>query len=286
VHLRVGEQARAARCLCFEYDDEVQRDRACHNLLHKFQRIEEKMQSLLTPDGGRLSLIEPYRAQRRDSYRLYLMFIADFEQLRGHAAISKAVGSIKTMCTELLAGSGLPPRQCFIAQGFDGDLKPSVRNVRGRYAMAWIEASLDELQTVCSVDPTTLLDFSSIDEQGARLAGTMAHTGAGGEILAGLYRAVKINPHSQLVSSTQRIEARIDGDRFLYSVEMPNIEGGLFSTREGCISPVGREAIRFIGLESSREFAAWAAGVVLAAEFNLAVEIARQRLYRPPDERA
>ncbi|MDH5743381.1 MAG: hypothetical protein OEZ52_07545, partial [Candidatus Aminicenantes bacterium] len=62
-------------------------------------------------------------------------------------------------------------------------------------------------------------------------------------------------------------------------VELPNIEVGVVSSREGLVSPVGREALRIMGIKTAKEFAASVAAQVLAGEFNLALEISREKLY-------
>ena len=72
---------------------------------------------------------------------------------------------------------------------------------------------------------------------------------------------------------------RIEKNEVVYGVELPNIEVGIASTREGLISPVGREALRIMGIRTAREFCASLAAQVLAGEFNLALEISRERLY-------
>ena len=71
---------------------------------------------------------------------------------------------------------------------------------------------------------------------------------------------------------------KVKGD-VVYRVELPNVEVGIASTREGLISPVGREALRIMGVRTAKEFAASLAAQVLAGEFNLALEISREKLY-------
>lgn len=47
----------------------------------------------------------------------------------------------------------------------------------------------------------------------------------------------------------------------------------------GFIPPSGREALRIMNIHSARDFAASLAAQVLAGEFNLALEISREKLY-------
>jgi hypothetical protein len=61
---------------------------------------------------------------------------------------------------------------------------------------------------------------------------------------------------SELVSLFQNIYARIDKKDVIYDVELPNVEVGVLSTPEGLIPPVGREALKIMGVRTAREFAA------------------------------
>jgi hydroxymethylglutaryl-CoA reductase len=101
----------------------------------------------------------------------------------------------------------------------------------------------------------------------------------GGEILPAVYKATQVNPQSPLVSSFQTISAGVENGEVVYRVELPNVEVGVFSTREGIISPSAREALRIMGIQTAREFAASLVAQVLAGEFNLALEISREKLY-------
>ena len=137
------------------------------------------------------------------------------------------------------------------------------------------------MERVLKVDADKLVHFVRVDAQGVAKLGWFGHTGMGGELIPACYKATKINPHSPLVSATEAIQAHISDGELEYAVEMPNIEAGVLSTQEGLIPPVGREIIGLIGLNDSRDFAAWCAGLVLAAELNLSIEIARGKLYAP-----
>jgi len=53
----------------------------------------------------------------------------------------------------------------------------------------------------------------------------------------------------------------------------------VISSSEGLIPPTGREALRIMGIKTAKEFAASVASQVLAGEFNLALEISREKLY-------
>ena len=125
------------------------------------------------------------------------------------------------------------------------------------------------------------LSFVEVDGLGAKKLGCQFYSGMGGEIIPAVYRATKVNPQSCLVSSFQNIYAGMDKGDVIYRVELPNIEVGIVSTHEGLIPPAGRESLKIMGIKTAREFAASVAAQVLAGEFNLALEIARDRLYKP-----
>lgn len=123
------------------------------------------------------------------------------------------------------------------------------------------------------------LSFIEIDCTGSQKLECQFYSGMGGEIIPALYRATKVNPRSCLVSSFQNIYARVEKGDVIYGVELPNVEVGILSSQEGLIPPVGREALRIMGIQTAREFAACMAAQVLAGEFNLVVEIVRDKLY-------
>ncbi len=158
-------------------------------------------------------------------------------------------------------------------------MKPSPRNKRGRYASAQIRVPIQEFEELLKINAEEFLSFVEIDCIGSQKLGCQFYSGMGGEIIPALYRATKVNPRSCLVSSFQNIYARIDKKDVIYSVELPNVEVGILSTHEGLIPPVGREALKIMGIRTAKEFAALLAAQVLAGEFNLAVEIVRERLY-------
>ena len=167
-----------------------------------------------------------------------------------------------------------------IAQGYDGDLKPSVRNKRGRYASAEIRVPAKDFEKELNVDPDRFVSFVHLDALGARKLGCPFYSGMGGEIVPAVYKATQVNPQSPLVSSFENIYVRLDKGDVVYGVELPNVEVGIASCAEGIISPSAREALRIMGIRTAREFAASLAAQILAGEFNLALEISRERLYK------
>ena len=116
----------------------------------------------LWPKGGTLRFIsQPQNTSALEGS--YVTFIADFPEARGHHAISKAVGAVKGEIEALLHDAGLPPAGAFIAQGYDGDLKPSPRNVRGRYTRAEIAVEPEKIGEIAGVEAEQLHHFVGID---------------------------------------------------------------------------------------------------------------------------
>ena len=71
----------------------------------------------------------------------------------------------------------------------------------------------------------------------------------------------------------------IKGDNVVFGVELPNLEVGAASSTEGMICPTGREVLKFIGITDSRDFAAAAAAMTLAGEFNFTLMHLRGEMY-------
>lgn len=281
VWVEVEGKARALRALGFIFDKAKERDRALQVLQENFHLWQTLAKKHLEPWQGDLRNLECYRSRKGKQAYLFASFIADFEDYRGHHGISKTVGALKEEVEKLFQKEGIRFRHSFIAQGYDGDLKPSHRNQRGRYARGRMITPIGDFEKIAKVSVEAFLACMNLDRKGSELLGTWGHTGMGGEIIPACYKATKINPHAPLVSSMETIEAFQDGDQLIFEVTLSNVEAGVFSTEEGLIPPVGREALRIIGIHSSQAFAAWLCGLVLASELNLFIEIARGALYRP-----
>ena len=65
----------------------------------------------------------------------------------------------------------------------------------------------------------------------------------------------------------------------IFGVELLNLEVGVASSREGPICHAGREVLKMIGITNSKEFAAVAAAVTLAGEFNFTLLHIRGEMY-------
>jgi len=280
-YIQTSESARAARCLGFIFLSEKSRNQAIHVIENNLPELISKMDAKMTEFSGRTGPVEFGRAESRKGFILYVEFIADFKNARGHGDISRAVGFAKHELEKILNNTDIEYKLSMIAQGYDGDLKPSPRNKRGRFASASVRIPLEVFQDEFGTHPDRFLEMIEVDKTGSQKLGCQFYSGMGGEIIPAVYRATKLNPRSCLVSSFQNTFAGVDGSDLVYTVELPNIESGIVSCREGLIPPTGREALRIMGVRTSEEFSASLAAQVLAGEFNLALEIAREKLYKP-----
>jgi len=277
--VRVAESAAAVRCLGFLFRAEESRKKAESIIAAFLPDAKAMMRDKLSEFRGWIDSVDFDRAETNRGYVLYVEFVARFENFRGHGDISRAVGFIKRGLEERLVSQGITYDLSVIAQGHDGDLKPSPRNKRGRHASAQIRIPQSDFETLLKVDPEKFLAFVEVDFMGSQRLGCPFYSGMGGEILPAVYKATKVNPHSPLVSCFQNIYAEKDRGDIVYRVELPNIEVGVVSSREGLMSPVGRESLRIMGIRTAKEFAASVAAQVLAGEFNLALEISKEKLY-------
>ncbi len=277
--VRVTELARAARCLGFILGSENARRKAIECIQAFLPQARKKMQEEMSEFDGQISTVDFDQAETERGFILYVEFVADFLNFRGHGDISRAVGSIKKEIEQRLRTQGIEYSLSVIAQGHDGDLKPSPQNKRGRFVSAQLRIPASEFKGLLKVEPEKFLSSVEVDGVGARRLGCQFYSGMGGEIIPAVYKATKVNPHSPLVSCFQNIHCGIEGGDVLYRVELPNVEVGVVSCREGLVSPVGREAMRIMGIHTAIEFTVSVAAQVLAGEFNLALEISREKLY-------
>ncbi len=277
--VEVADRGKAVRCLGFIFETEELRRKAKHVIEAFLPEATTVMQNKMSEFGGQISSVDFNQAETQRGYLLYVDFVADFLNFRGHGDISRAVGYIKKKVEEKLQTQEVGYKLSVIAQGHDGDLKPSSRNKRGRKASAQVRIPLSEFEAFLKVEPEKFLAFVEVDAVGARELGCPFYSGMGGEIIPAVYKATKVNPQSPLVSSFQNIYAGKEKGDVIYRIELPNIEVGVVSSREGLVSPLGREAMRIMGIQTAKEFAASVAAQVLAGEFNLALEISREKLY-------
>ncbi len=277
--VNVSESGRAVRSLAFLFPTEDLRKAAIQKIEDIWPSLRKEMEENMGEFRGRALSVEFCPAEWKGRFILYVEFAVDFGNFRGHGDTSRAVGFAKRKIEEFLKENKVNFQLSIIAQGYDGDLKPSPRNKRGRYARADVHIPVEEFEKVFEMNVEKFVTSVELDRIGAQKLGCQFYSGMGGEIIPAVYKATKVNPQSSLVSSFQNIFVGIDRGDLVYSVELPNIEVGVGSNREGLIPPSGREALRIMNVHSAKDFAAALAAQVLAGEFNLALEISREKLY-------
>jgi hypothetical protein len=277
--IKVSDFGRAVRCIGYIFDSDSLRRKAIEVIQNNLPAIRSEMNDKMSEFSGHINSIDFDDTESSGDFILYIDFVAEFKNFRGHGDTSRAVGFAKTELEALLRKQGITYRLGVIAQGHDGDLKPSPHNKRGRRVSAEIRIPCQDFEQLLKLPIEKFLSFVKIDSIGAQKLGCQFYSGMGGEIIPAVFKATQINPQSPLVSSFQNINARIEKGDVIYRVELPNVEVGIASSREGLISPVGREALRIMGIRTAKEFVACLAAQVLAGEFNLALEISREKLY-------
>jgi len=278
-HVQVDELAQAVRCHGLIFDSDETRRAAQRVIEEQSDGLKEKMNDSMKEFRGVVSSVDFDALDAQEGFILYVDYVASFTNFRGHGDISRAVGFIKKEIENLLDESRIHYKLSVIAQGHDGDLKPSHKNKRGRNVSAELRLPVEEFEEFFKVDLQQFLSFVRVDALGAKRLGCPFYSGMGGEIIPAVYKATQVNPQSPLVSSFQNIYTGVESGEVFYRVELPNVEVGIFPTREGIMSPNAREALRIMGIQTAKEFAASLAAQVLAGEFNLALEISRERLY-------
>lgn len=184
------------------------------------------------------------------------------------------------MIDEFFKQENIQCRLSVIGMGRDGDLKPSPRNRRGRYVSARQCIPIKDYEKTIGRPIGDLLSYIELDRQAVlEEIGWPAYTGMGGEIIPAFYRTMKNNPRPYLVSCLQKLYAETRGGDVIFGVELPNVEVGITSSPEGIISPMAREALKIAGIHSAKEFAAAAAAVTLAGEFNFTTLHVQERMY-------
>ncbi len=239
--------------------------------------MEEKY---LAEFNGEIYEVEFARRQHHGQFYIYICFYTRFENARGHGDTSSAVGYARGRMDAEFEEKGVAYTQSLIAMGFDGDLKPSPRNRRGRYVSAQVKVPIPAYEKMSKTGIDKLMSYMEIDRQGVmQEQGGFVYSGMGGEIIPALYRGTKVNPRPYNVSCTENVYVEIKGEDVIFGVELPNLEVGATSNREGPICPTAREVLKFMGIGTSKEFAAAAAAITLAGEFNFTLLHLRGEMY-------
>ncbi len=279
--VKVGKWAGAARNLGYVFDSEEEREKAVTVAREFLPGLRVAMEEkFLTEFAGEIYEVEFVRRQHHGQFFMYTCFYTRFEHARGHGDTSSAVGFARGRMDEKFNERGVVFVQSLIAMGFDGDLKPSSRNRRGRYVSAQVEVPVVAYEKMSKNGIDKLLSYIEIDRQGVmQEQGWFLYSGMGGEIIPALYRGTKVNPRPYNVSCTENVYVEIKGENVVFGVELPNLEVGAASNREGAICPAAREVLGFMGIGTSKEFAAAAAAITLAGEFNFTLLHLRGEMY-------
>ncbi|NOR65513.1 MAG: hypothetical protein GQ468_05800 [Candidatus Scalindua sp.] len=279
--VKVGKWAGAARNLGYVFESEEDREKAVTVAKASLPALRKEMEEkFLAEFSGEIYEVEFVRRQHHGQFFIYICFYTRFENARGHGDTSAAVGFARGRLDAEFNKKGVAYSQSLIAMGFDGDLKQSPRNRRGRYVSAQVKVSIPAYEKMSKTGIDKLLSYMEIDRQGVmQEQGGFVYSGMGGEIIPALYRGTKVNPRPYNVSCTENVYVEIRGEDVIFGVELPNLEVGAASNREGLICPTAREVLKVMGIWTSKEFAAAAAAITLAGEFNFTLLHLRGEMY-------
>jgi hypothetical protein len=277
--VQVEDLATTARCMGYIFGNSKELDKARKIIEANRNQIIATVNKRIAKVNARVASLVFDQDRSGEDYFLYVCFYATLPEYRGHGEVSWSVGEARELTDALLQNAAIPFNLSVIAQGYDGDYKPSPANKRGRRVTARIQVPLKTIEEYLGKSIDQFLAFIEMDRCGVEKLGWYYYNGMGPEIINGLYKATKVNPRMPLVTCLQRIYAYTEKEHLVYGVELPNVEAGVWSSIEGGIPPVGREVLRIMGISNSREFGANLAAQVLAGEFNLTCEIVRGKLY-------
>ncbi len=277
--VQVEPVAGTARCMGYIFDDTKERQKARDTIQANLDLIKAIVNERVKKVGAEVSQVKFDTDTFGPDHFLYVCFYADVPEYRAHGEISWSVGEARQRTDAILREAGVNFNLSVIPQGYDGDYKPSPSNRRGRRVSAQVRIPVKTMEEFLGKPIDRFLAFIEMDRRGVEKLGWFFYTGMGAEIISGLYKATRVNPRMPLNACLERIYAFVDRGDFIYSVELPIVEAGVWSSIEGGIPPTGREVMRIMGLTNVREFCANLAAQVLAGEFNLACEIVREKLY-------
>ncbi|NIQ38151.1 MAG: hypothetical protein GTN81_06135 [Proteobacteria bacterium] len=277
--VQVEPIAQTARCMGYVFSCPEARQKAQEIIQANYERIVAVVNERLAKVGAKVGRVDFDTDNFASDYFLYVCFYADVPEYRAHGEIGWAVGEAREMTDAILREAGTDFNLSVIAQGYDGDFKPSPSNRRGRRASAQVRIPVKSMEEFLGKPIDRFLAFIEMDRRGVEKLGWFFYTGMGAEIISGLYKATRVNPRMPLTTCLERIYAFLDRGDLVYGVELPSIEAGVWSSIEGGVPPTGREVMRIMKINNTREFCANLAAQVMAGEFNLACEIVRGKLY-------
>jgi len=281
IEIKVSDWAVAARNLAFVFDTEDEREKAKNLITEKLPEIIPQItEAQLAQWDGEVFNVDFLYKQHHADRILHCCFYTRFKNHRGHGQTSHSVGMAKNIIDDLFKQHAVKCRLSVISMGRDGDLKPSPRNRRGRYVSAQQRIPIKDYEKNIGRPVDDFLAYIEIDRQGVlEETGWPAYTGMGGEIIPAFYRTMKNNPRPYLVSCYQKLYAETRGGDVIFGVELPNVEVGITSSPEGIISPMAREALRFAGIHSAKDYAAAVAAITLGGEYNFSTLHIKEKLY-------
>jgi len=277
--VQVEPLATTARCMGHIFAAPGVRHKAQEIIQANLDKLKAIVNEGMAKVGAQVGEVVLDTGALGSDYFLYVCFYADLPEYRGHGEMSWSVGQAREMADSILRKAGVDFKLSVIAQGYDGDYKPSPSNKRGRRASAQVRVPVKEMEDFLGKSVDRFLAFNEMDRLGVEKLGWFYHTGMGAEVISGLYKATRVNPRMPMTTCLERIYAHVEGNDLVYGVELPTVEVGVWSSIEGGIPPTGREVMRIMGITNTREFCANLAAQVMAGEFNLASEIVRGKLY-------
>ncbi len=281
IEIKVSDWAVAARNLAFVFDTEDEREKAKNLIKEKLPDIIPQItEAQLAEWDGEVFDVDFLYKQHHADRILHCCFYTRFKNHRGHGQTSHSVGMAKNLIDDIFKQHSVKCRVSVVGMGRDGDLKPSPRNRRGRYVSAQQRIPIKDYEKNIGRPVDDFLSYIELDRQGVlEETGWPAYTGMGGEIIPAFYRTMKNNPRPYLVSCYQKLFAETRGGDVIFGVELPNVEVGITSSPEGIISPMAREALLMAGIHSAKEYAAAAAAITLAGEYNFSTLHIKEKLY-------
>lgn len=162
-----------------------------------------------------------------------------------------------------------------IAGGWDGDLRPGEKNIRGRKVEAEVVIPNNILEAKFKgAKPPDIVELDNIKYMGNKHLGTLSYAGMGPEVLEAVFNAFEL-PTPPYVSSTMRVGPhKIRKGELNFKVDFSNMETGC-NLEESPTSLIGKEMRNICTNKvmghahmDSILIASVVASAVLGAEFN------------------
>jgi hypothetical protein len=205
--IEVANGGRATRALGFLFERPDIRQKAIKTIEDNWPSLKGQIEKPMSEFGGRAVSVDFDCAESSRGCVLFVEIVTEFENWRGHGDTSRSVGFLKGVIESIFQTQGIAYQMAIIAQGHDGDLKPSPKNKRGRHVRAEIRIPTAKFEEFFSLSVYRFLSAVEVDRIGAQKLGCQFYSGMGGEIIPAVYKATKVNPQSSLVTSFEDISA-------------------------------------------------------------------------------